>query len=91
VTRIENLTAFVDGTRDTFSTVNPYRPGTLVIGYNGQIFPPGFNVAEEVSTTSFRLTFAPASDTTFLTVMYEDFTGEIVEIVASSMPPISST
>lgn len=87
-TRNDDLTPQVDGTTDVFTTAFPYVPGTLVLSYNGQIFPKGFNIAQEVSATQFKLSFVPPTDTHTLGVLYEDPNNETTELMrASGRPP----
>ena len=86
-TRFENILSQVNGVTDTFTTATPYSSGTLVLGYNGQLYSPGVNIQSEVSPNSFRLTFVPAANTTGLMVVYDDGGGASDDIVALGTPP----
>jgi hypothetical protein len=89
--RFEDITSQVNGTQDTFTTLFPFLSGTLVIGYNGQLFPPGTNLKQEIAPNSFQMTFAPQADTNSLMIVYDDGQGGgasngDTDIVASSLP-----
>lgn len=87
--RNDNITSQVNGTRDTFTTAFDFEPATLSLGYNGQLFPAGSNIKAILGTKTFQLDFAPAADTSFLSVIYEDKSdgGSIESIKGSSHPP----
>ena len=85
-TQKDDLTNQVNGVTDVFNTLEPYLPGTLMLGYNGQIYPVGVNIVQEVTTTSFRISFTPEVDCTdALHVIYED--ANSVTMMASGHPP----
>ena len=90
-TRKDDLTTQVDGSTDVFVTTYPYLPGTLMVGYNGQLYPVNRNIAEEIDSTHFRLDFVPEVQyTDALHVIYEDFSGSEEEtsvMQASGLPP----
>jgi hypothetical protein len=96
-TRFEDLSTLVDGVRDTFTTALSYQAGTLVLGYNGSVFPPGVNIKLATPPNTFQLTFTPPADTTALMIIYDDGlnvggggggdpTGS-EDMVASGLPP----
>lgn len=88
-TRTDNLTSQVDGITDVFTTSFPYLAGTLILGYNGQIYPVGVNIDAELTANTFRLTFVPDLEcTTALHVIYED-PGSLTpdDMQASGLPP----
>jgi len=87
--RFENITAQISG-GDTFTTQFAYQPGSLSLGYNGQLYPKGENIALEIPPFGFKLTFTPAPDTTALLVIYQDGFTIDEDIVASSQPPRST-
>jgi len=90
-TKFEDLTSLVDGIRDTFVTSNAYQAGTLVLGYNGSVFPIGVNIKLEIPPTSFQLSFVPPADSTALMIIYEVLSSEDSsldrDLVASNLPP----
>jgi hypothetical protein len=87
--RRENLTSFVDSVTDTFTTAFPYVSGSLMLGYNGQVYPAGVNIENELSATTFQISFVPEVDcTTALHIIYEDIGTEAgEEMQASGLPP----
>jgi hypothetical protein len=87
--RRENLTSAVDGVTDVFSTVFPYVSGSLMLGYNGQVYPVGVNIDAELSATTFRISFVPDPEcTTALHIIYEDIgTDSDSGMQASGLPP----
>jgi hypothetical protein len=91
-TKFENITGQVDGITDTFTTVSPFAPGSLSLGYNGQLYPKGVNILTELPPNQFKLSFAPALDTHSLLVVYEYDDGlsstEPI-LLASALPPRS--
>jgi len=86
-TRKENLLAQVTGATDVFTTNHPYEPGSLMIGYNGQVYANGENISLEILPLSFQLAFTPAIGTTSFHVIYESTDGAIDEMEASGFPP----
>lgn len=87
----ENIRDQVDGLADTFTTVRAFVSGTLAITYNGQAYPPGYNIAQTTPPNTFRLSFAPENLTeTTLSVTYQEVDNGILEglvVVATSLPP----
>ena len=88
--RFENITSQVDGITDTFITSKDYISGTLSLGYNGQLYPQGVNIRQEIAPTGVKLTFVPSSDTHSLLLIYLDATDLDPIMVASALPPRSS-
>jgi hypothetical protein len=88
-TRFENITSQVDGVVDEFTVVSPYVTGTISIGYNGQLYPVGTNIAQEISTNRFKLSFVPTSDTHTLLAIYDDGNDVIQDpiLMATALPP----
>jgi len=89
ITLDENLLPQVDGSTDTFTVVKPYVPGTLMLGYNGQLYSAGRNIKAELTETTFQLEFVPATDTHDLHVIYTQ-KGEaesVYDMQASGRPP----
>jgi len=86
-TKKENLLAQIDGVTDVFTTNHPFEPGSLMIGYNGQVYAAGENIAQEIFPQSFKLAFVPDTTTTTLHVIYESTDGVLDEMMASGLPP----
>ena len=72
VLRFEDVTSQVDGVTDTFRTSKPYVTKTITLGYNGQLYPGGWNIAEELDIDLIKLSFVPAVDTHALLIIYDD-------------------
>lgn len=90
-TKFENITSQIDGVTDTFSLSKPYVSGTVSLGYNGQLYPVGMNIAEEIPTNKIRLNFVPTADTDTLLAIYDDGQDVIQDpiLMASALPPRS--
>ena len=88
-TKFENITSQIDGATDTFTLGHLYLPSTVSLGYNGQLFPVGVNISEELPDNKIRLSFVPPVDTDSLLAIYDDGTNIIVEHIlsASALPP----
>lgn len=87
--RRENILSQVDGITDVFTTAFPYIGGTLMLGYNGQMYPVGVNIDAELTANTFRTTFVPLVEcTTAFHIIYEDIgTSNEDEMEASGLPP----
>lgn len=94
MTRIENLTSQINGTTDTFLTVAGFDPSTLTVGYNGQMYPPGVNIASTgPEVNKFKLSFVPTFDAdqdlnSKLMVIYEEMADADEDIIGSANPPL---
>jgi len=92
MTRIEDLTSQIDGVKDTFTTTAAFEPSTVTIGYNGQVYPPGLNIASFPDVNEVQLEFVPTYDADVdmnskLMVIYEELNDATEDIVGSANPP----
>ena len=72
-TRKEDITSQVDGVTDIFTTSYAYQGNTLMLGYNGQVYPVGTNIINEIDNMTFKISFIPIIDCTDgLHIIYED-------------------
>ena len=88
ITRKDDLTSQVDGITDIFTTNYEYQGGTLMLGYNGQMYPVGVNIESELTNTTFQLCFVPDLECTdSLHVVYEDFFTADEPLIGTGRPP----
>jgi len=88
-TRKEDLTSQVDGITDTFTTSYDYQGNTLMLGYNGQVYPVGVNIENEIDGMTFQISFVPDLECTdSLHVIYEDSASADDEpLIGTGRPP----
>jgi hypothetical protein len=73
-TRFHSILDQVDGVTSTFEIPEPYKAGSAVLAYNGQIYDPGVNIQAEGNQDNpptVTLTFTPELDTHTLMIIYQ--------------------
>lgn len=80
----------IDGVTKAFSLPEPFIEGTLTLVYNGQVYNKGDNIEAQNGQSNppmIVLSFAPASDTMGLSIMYLPKNGSGHGIRGFTYPP----